>query len=92
VGPKGQLIEKEVKTSSSKRSHAVYKYSGMPGKWTGGSGSNGPGTDLVKDSGPNIRYTVDRLPHGATLEEALWVKMDDGRMMMVDPNIVQNRR
>ena len=27
---------------------------------------------------------------GANPEEALWVKMGDGKMMMVDPKIVQN--
>jgi hypothetical protein len=90
VGPKGQVIEKEVKTSSSKRSHASYRYSGLPGKWTGGTGGTGPGADLMKDTGPNIKYTVDRLPHGGNPEEAVWVKMGDGRMMMVDPQIVQN--
>lgn len=90
VGPKGQVIEKEVKTSSSKRIHATYKYSGLPGKWIGGVGSTGPGADLVKDTGPNPKYTVDRLPHGATPEEAVWVKMGDGRLMMVDPKLVHN--
>jgi hypothetical protein len=33
---------------------------------------------------------VNRLLIGANPEEALWVKMRDGRMMMVDPKIVQN--
>ncbi len=92
VGPQGQVVEKEVKTTSSKRDHATYKYSGMPCKWTGGVGNTGPNADLVKDTGPRRRYTVDRLPLGATPEEALWVKMDDGRMMMVDPKVVQNLR
>lgn len=90
VGPKGQVIEKEVKTSSSKRTHAAYKYSGVPGKWTGGVGNSGPNEDLVKDTGPNLSYTVDRLPVGANPEEAVWVKMGDGRMMMMDPKIAQN--
>ncbi len=90
IGPKGQVIEKEVKTSSSKRTHAVYKYSGLPGKWTGGDGNTGPNADLVKDTGPDPRYTVDRLPVGANPEEALWVKMGNGKMMMMDPKIVQN--
>ena len=85
VGPQGQVIEKEVKTTSSKRDHANYKYSGLPCKWTGGVGNTGPNADLVKDTGPKLRYTVDRLPVGANPEEALWVKMRDGRMMMVDP-------
>jgi hypothetical protein len=94
TGPKGQVIEKEVKTTSSKRDHAAYKYSGLPCKWTGGVGNSGPNADLVanqvKDTGPNLRYTVDRLPVGANPEEALWVKMGDGRMMMLDPKIAQN--
>jgi hypothetical protein len=90
VGPKGQVIEKEVKTTSSKRDHGVYKYSGMPCKWTGGVGNSGPNADLIKDTGPNLRYTVDRLPVGANPEEAVWVKMGDGRMMMLDPKIAQN--
>ena len=90
VGPQGQVIEKEVKTTSSKRDHAVYKYSGLPCKWTGGVGNTGANADLVKDTGPKVRYTVDRLPAGANPEEALWVKMRDGRMMMVDPKIVQD--
>ena len=90
VGPKGQVIEKEEKTTSSKRTHAVYKYSGLPCKWTGGVGNTGPNADLIKDTGPNINYTVDRLPVGANPEEALWVKMGDGKMMMVDPKIVQD--
>jgi hypothetical protein len=90
VGPKGQVIEKEVKTSNSKRDHAEYKYSGLPCKWTGGVGNTGPNADLVKDTGPNPRYTVDRLPFGANPEEALWVTMGDGKMMLVDPKIVQN--
>ena len=90
IGPKGQVIEKEVKSSSSKRDHAAYKYSGIPCKWTGGVKSTGPNADLIKDTGPNIKYTVDRLPIGANPEEALWVKMGDGKMMMVDPKIVQN--
>ena len=90
VGPKGQVIEKEEKTSSSKRTHAVYKYSGIPCKWTGGVGVAGPNAALIKDTGPHPDYTVDRLPVGANPEEALWVKMGDGKMMMVDPEIVQN--
>ena len=45
VGPKGQVIEKEVKTTSSKRDHAIYKYSGLPCKWTGGVGNTGANTD-----------------------------------------------
>ena len=90
VGPQGQVIEKEVKTTSSKRDRAVYKYSGVPCKWTGGVGNTGANTNLTKDSGPKVRYTVDRLPAGANPEEALWVKMQDGRMMMVDPQIVQD--
>jgi len=90
VGPKGQVIEKEEKTTSSKRDHAAYKYSGLPCKWTGGVGNTGPNADLIKDTGPNIKYTVDRLPVGANPEEALWVKMGDGKMMMVDPKIVQD--
>jgi len=90
TGPKGQVIEKEVKTSSRKREHAAYKYSGLPCKWTGGVGNAGPSADLIKDTGPNLKYTVDRLPIGANPEEALWVTMGDGRMMMVDPKIVQN--
>jgi hypothetical protein len=92
IGPQGQVIEKEVKTSSSKRDHARYRFSGLPCKWTGGVGSSGPTADLVKDTGPHHRYTVDQLPLGANPEEALWVKMGDGRMMMVDPPIVQNLR
>ena len=90
VGPQGQVVEKEVKTTSSKRDHAVIN---IPA-----SRANGPGEsaipalmrDLVKDTGPKLRYTVDRLPAGANPEEALWVKMRDGRMMMVDPKLVQN--
>jgi hypothetical protein len=92
IGPQGQVIEKEVKTTSSKRDHANYKYSGLPCKWTGGVGNSGPNADLVKDTGPNPRYTVDRLPVGANPEEALWVKMGNGKMMMVDPQIVQDLR
>jgi len=90
IGPKGQVIEKEVKTSSSKRIHASYKYSGLPCKWYGGVASSGSDADLVKDTGPNPRYTVDRLPVGANPEEALWVRMRDGRMMMVDPKLAQS--
>ena len=90
VGPQGQVIEKEVKTTSSKRDNANYKYSGLPCKWTGGVGNTGPNADLVKDTGPKVRYTVDRLPAGANPEEAIWVTMRDGRMMMVDPKLVQN--
>jgi len=90
VGPKGQVVEKEEKTTSSKRDRAAYKYSGLPCKWTGGVGNTGPNADLIKDTGPNINYTVDRLPVGANPEEALWVKMGDGKMMMVDPKIVQD--
>jgi len=90
IGPKGQVIEKEVKTTSSKRDHANYKFSGLPCKWTGGVGHTGPDADLVKDTGPKLRYTVDRLPVGANPEEALWVRMQDGRMMMVDPKIAQS--
>jgi hypothetical protein len=89
VGPQGQVIEKEEKTTSSKKDHADYKYSGLPCKWTGGVASTGPNAALVADTGPNPRYTVNRLPLGANPEEALWVKMRDGRMMMVDPKIVQ---
>jgi hypothetical protein len=92
VGPQGQVIEKEVKTTSSKRDHASYKYSGLPCKWTGGVASTGSGADLAKDTGPKVRYTMDRLPAGANPQEALWVKMQDGRMMMVDPKLVQNLR
>ena len=90
IGPKGQVIEKEEKTSSSKRTHAVYKYSGIPCKWTGGVGVTGPNAALIKDIAPHPGYTVDRLPVGANPEEALWVKTEDGRLMMVDPKIVQN--
>ncbi len=90
VGPQGQVIEKEVKTTSSKRDHAAYKYSGLPCKWTGGVGNTSPNADLVKDTGPKIRYTVDRLPVGTNPEEALWVTMRDGTIMMVDPKLVQN--
>ncbi len=92
TGPKGQIIEKEVKTSSSKRDHASYKYSGLPGKWTGGVGNTGSNADLVKDTGPKLRYTVDHLPVGANPEEALWVKMGDGKMMLVDTKLVQTLR
>ena len=92
TGPKGQVIEKEVKTSNSKRDHAAYRYSGLPCKWTGGVGNTGPNADLIQDTGPNPRYTVDRLPLGANPEEALWVKMANGQMMMVDPKIVQGLR
>jgi hypothetical protein len=88
VDPQGQVVEKEVKTTSSKRDRAVYKYSGIPCKWTGGVGNTGANTNLAKDTGPKVRYTVDRLPAGANPEEALWVTMQDGRMMMVDPQIV----
>ena len=90
VGPKGEVVEKEEKTTSSKRDHANYKYSGLPGKWTGGASNTGPGGGLAKDTGPNPRYTVDRLPVGANPEEALWVKMGDGKLMMVDPKITQS--
>jgi hypothetical protein len=90
VGPQGQGIEKEVKTTSSKKDHAAYKYSGLPGKWTGGVANSGSNAALVKDTGPRVRYTVDRLPLGANPQEALWVKTQDGRMMMVDPKLVQN--
>ena len=90
VGPQGQVIEKEVKTTSSKRDNANYKYSGLPCKWTGGVGNTGPEPPLAKDTGPTPRYTVDRLPAGANPEEAIWVTMRDGRMMMVDPKLVQN--
>ena len=90
TGPQGQVVEKEVKTTSSKRDHANYKYSGLPCKWTGGVGTTGSNAALVKDTGPNPRYTVNRLPIGANPEEALWVKMRDGRMMMVDPKITQS--
>jgi hypothetical protein len=92
TGPQGQVIEKEVKTTSSKRDHANYKYSGLPCKWIGGVANTGPNADLVKDTGPKVRYTVDRLPVGANPQEALWVKMRDGTMMMVDPKLVQNLR
>jgi hypothetical protein len=90
VGPQGQVIEKEEKTTSSKRDHANYKYSGLPCKWTGGVSNPGSNAALVKDTGPKVRYTVDRLPLGANPEEALWVKMRDGTMMMVDPKLVQD--
>ena len=90
VGHQGQVIEKEEKTTSSKKDHAVYKYSGLPGKWTGGVASTGANAALVKDTGPKVRYTVDRLPAGANPEEPLWVKMEDGTMMMVDPKLVQD--
>lgn len=90
VGPKGQVVEKEEKTTSSKKDHASYKYSGLPGKWTGGVANNGSNTALVKDTGPRVRYTIDRLPAGANPQEALWVTMRDGSMMMVDPRLVQN--
>jgi hypothetical protein len=90
VGPQGQVIEKEVKTTSSKRDHANYKYSGLPCKWTGGVGNTGSNAALVKDTGPRVRYTVDRLPVGANPEEALWVTMRDGTMMMMDPKLVQD--
>ncbi|MDO9531460.1 MAG: hypothetical protein Q7O12_04940 [Deltaproteobacteria bacterium] len=90
VGPQGQVIEKEEKTTSSKRDHASYKYSGLPCKWTGGVANTGSNAALVKDTGPRVRYTVDRLPIGANPQEALWVKMRDGTMMMVDPKLVQN--
>jgi len=90
VDPKGQVVEKEEKTTSSKRDRAAYKYSGLPGKWTGGVGNTGPNANLIKDTGPNLKYTVDRLPIGANPEEALWIKMEDGKMMLVDPKIVQN--
>jgi hypothetical protein len=92
VGPQGQVIEKEVKTTSSKRDHGFYKYSGLPCKWVGGAGNTGPNTALTKDTGPRLRYTVDRLPVGANPEEALWVQEGDGRMMMVDPTLVQHVR
>jgi hypothetical protein len=92
VGPNGQAIEKEVKTTSSKRDHANYRYSGLPGKWTGGVGNTGPPADLAKDRGPNPRYRVDRLPFGANPQEALWVGMANGKMMLVDPNLVQDLR
>jgi hypothetical protein len=92
TGPQGQVIEKVEKTTSSKRDHSAYKYSGMPGKWTGGVGTSGSSGELSKASGPGVRYTVDRLPAGANPEEALWVKMRDGTMMMVDPMLVQNLR
>ena len=88
VGPQGQVIEKEEKTSISKKDHAAYKYSGLPCKWTGGVSNPGANAALAKDTGPKLRYTVDRLPAGANPEEALWVTMQDGRMMMVDPQIV----
>jgi hypothetical protein len=90
VGPQGQIIEKEVKTTSSKRDHASYKYSGLPCKWTGGVANTGADKPLAKDIGPKIRYTVDRLPVGANPYEALWVTMRDGTMMMVDPKITQS--
>jgi hypothetical protein len=90
VGPQGQVIEKEEKSSISKKDHAAYKYSGLPCKWTGGVSNTGANAALVKDSGPKFRYTVDRLPAGANPEEALWVTMRDGTMMMVDPKLVQN--
>jgi len=92
IGPKGQVIEKEVKTTSNKLDHANYKYSGLPCKWTGGVANTGSNVDLVKDTGSKLRYTVDRLPVGANPEEALWVKMRDGKMMLVDPEIVQALR
>ena len=79
-----------MKTTSSKKDHAAYKYSGLPGKWTGGVGNTGPNPALAKDTGPKLGYTMDRLPVGANPEEALWVKMRDGTMMMVDPKLVQN--
>jgi hypothetical protein len=90
VGPQGQVIEKEEKTTSSKKDHASYKYSGLPCKWTGGVATSGSNAALVKDNGPRVRYTVDRLPLGANPQEALWVTMRDGSMMMVDPRQVQN--
>jgi len=90
VGPQGQVIEKEEKTTSSKKDHADYKYSGLPCKWTGGVSNTGANAALVKDTGPNIKYTVDRLPVGANPEEALWVKMANGKMMLVDPKLVQD--
>ena len=89
VGPKGEVVEKEEKTTSSKRDHANYKYSGLPCKWTGGVANPGSDRPLAKDTGPSPRYTVDRLPVGANSEEALWVTMGNGMMMMVDPKIVQ---
>jgi hypothetical protein len=90
VGPQGQVIEKEEKTTSSKKDHAAYKYSGLPCKWTGGVSNSGSNAALMKDTGPRVRYTVDRLPVGANPHEALWVKMQDGTMMMMDPKLVQN--
>jgi hypothetical protein len=90
IGPQGQVIEKEEKTTSSKKDHGNYKYSGLPCKWTGGVANTGSGADLVKDTGPRVSYTVDRLPIGANPQEALWVQMQDGRMMMVEPKLVQH--
>ena len=90
VAPKEQVVEKEVKTSGRKKGRATHKYSGVPPKRTRGVGNTGPKADLMKDTGPDLEYTVDRLPVGANPEEALWVKMRDGRMMMVDPEIVHN--
>jgi hypothetical protein len=92
VGPQGQVVEKEVRTTSSKRDHAAFKYSGVPCKWTGGVGNTGPNADLRKDSGPYLEYTVDRLPFGANPDEALWVKMANGKMLLLDPEKVQALR
>jgi hypothetical protein len=46
IGPQGQVIEKEEKTTSSKRTHASYKYSGLPCKWTGGGANTRPNAEF----------------------------------------------
>lgn len=92
IGPNGEVIEKESRESNSEKNSAKYEYSGLPGKWTSGKSGNSAQSPLAKDIGPSPRYTLDRLPPGANSDEALWVKMDDGRLMMVDPRETQKLR
>ena len=77
VGPQGQVIEKEVKTTSSKRDHASYKYSGLPCKWTGGVGNTGPSAALVKDTGPKAQ--VHRGPSAGRRQPGRSLMGQDGR-------------
>jgi len=92
LGPDGQMVDKETRSSENQRLHGDYKYSGLPGRWFGGIGRSGPEGALAKDSGPRVSYHLDHLPAGANPEEALWVRMDDGRLMMLDPKDTQRLR
>jgi len=93
VGPNGERIHTTTNSPNNNiRGSEGYKYSGLPGKWKKPGLGIGEQPPLAKDNGPNPRYTLERLPPGANSEEALWVKMDDGKLIMVDPKITQKLR